>query len=270
MATPVVAPEITVNNTPAEINAAITAAQTPAVPVVEAPVTPVTPAADQPYTLTKSDTGVEIKYKTGEVFKGKDESEAYANALANAVKTTEYARELKTKLETPAVPVVPVTPTPAPEVDPAKQYIAGILAEALGIPLEEVKVFIEGQKASQAAQSTNNVVLQFMQKNQDFPNTPQAFDVVGKYMDEAGIPLSPKGMSAAYVACVREGLLTPLTKEQIAATIGGVPKAIVPTPTPIVVPTSQGGTSHHAQITVNNTMDEINAAIAAAKLAGAQ
>lgn len=268
MATAVTTPEVTVANTVPEIDAAIAKENAAAAPVVVAPVVPpvVVPVVED-YTLTKVGDGVEIKYSTGEVFKGKDEAEATKNALKSAVKTTQYAKELKTKLDAAAPPPVVQAPI-VPAEDAAAAFLMETLSKSLGVSPDELKSMVKSVKQSDATQTTNRVVMQFMKDAPDFPNTPETFDKLGKYMDENGIALTPGGMYSAHLACAKKGIYTPLTPEQIQATTQGIVTRGVTSlgvPPPVVSTATNPAEVDYMKYDINTPLEQVDKAIVALK-----
>lgn len=278
MATATVTPEITVNNTPAEINAAIVAATPTVTPAVETPAVPTVETTPPPFTVTQDGGKFKAQLATGEVFEGASDREVLDKVLASKVNTTLWAkgkaqlpdddtlRALRPDLFVAPTAVAPKVETAA-TVDPAQDFLMDTVAKGLGLKdANELKAFVGGIRQSDAQQQTNRVVLDFQRQAPDFPNTNEAFDKLGKFMDEAGIPLTAKGMVAAHLACKATNVYQPLTPEQVKATTTGVVRTAVPVATPVVTSSAPStGADDPMTYDINTPMEKINAAIAAAK-----
>lgn len=260
------ATEVTVNNSAAEINAAIAAAkqEAAAVPAPTTTTTTETPATPQSVTLKKEGDAYYVKLETGEEFKGTPE-EILVKLGEAKVNTKKWADEQVKKATTP--PPTPATPAPTVEVDPAEEFILDTVAKGIGLnSAAELKAMIQRTQQAEQQQQEQRVAMEFHRMAPDFPATKEASDAVLEYCATNGINPTPGGLKAAHLACVSEGKYKPLTAEQINAKTTG----IRPAPAPVVTSTASTVNSQNdfSHINVNSSMKEINAAIAAAKAAG--
>ena len=169
------------------------------------------------------DGKIVAKLETGEVFEG-DPLEITQKMAEAHVSTKRWGQEWKTKAE--AVPAAQPNPTQAQPADPQEAQLQNYLltqqAKALGYPdADTYKADL--MKVRQTTEKINNqlVATEFLNLNQDFPNTPEATDALAKKIDEMKWDFTSQSMTAAHALLVREHAAdptkgyAPLTAEQI-------------------------------------------------------
>jgi hypothetical protein len=111
----------------------------------------------------------------------------------------------------------------------------------------------ESRQDSQAAKE-QAIAREFHRLAPDFPATPEAGNAVLKYAQENGIALTPKGLKAAHLACVAEGIYKPLSTAEVASR---GPQNL--RPAPVVTPSGSSETVTDETPNVNWTWDQIKA-----------
>lgn len=186
--TPEPIPEVTINNSAAEIKAAMEA---PVTPVVEtpapAPVVPQPTQAEWGQLAKNPDGSYQVTLATGEVFKGSAD-EVIAKQAEAHVHTKRWAQEIKTKAETPAAPVVE-TPQESPDDIATRNWLVEQTAKAFGMTPDEYRaavqqVFNTTQQTVQITrqQELNNAWLDFTQACPDFVDTPETCSALVEYL----------------------------------------------------------------------------------------
>lgn len=219
-------PAVNINNTAAEISAAYhAAAAQPAPPVAPAPA----PAADPnaPYTMSDLGNGqLEVKLKTGEVFKGSQQEVIAKIAEAKVNTTLHYKSELE-KAKAP-ISQVPTTPS-APEVpDKFTPHWNKYIEDPDAAILESVSRSMQYENPQSMIQELGQILEMgreiklkntfsgFLDSAPDFPNSPEASQALAEAMGDA--PLTTENLIRAHSVCLYQGKYKGLSPEQQAAT----------------------------------------------------
>jgi hypothetical protein len=241
--TPVIpaTPEITINNTAQEIKAALEA--TAAVPLTEAaPPSPAPAAAaplePQPYTVTETPEGVEIKLETGAVYKGKNWAEAATSLARGKVEADKTLHRLNTQQQ-PAAPQAPAVPVPEVE-DPeaaTREWLMGQLAKEFKMPVEQFKQAVGQMFQVTQAQTVNVAWTDFAQACPDFVDSPQNAEVLVAYLPQEVVsqqrPFSADDLRRAHAMALYD-------KKYSAAPTATNPPSVL---TPPVMPTAGAGST---------------------------
>lgn len=187
------------------------------VPPPAAPEPPAAPTEPQPFQVQKTDSGVEVKLETGQVYKGATEAEALA-ALAKAqVEASKTIARLNRQPE--VVPqATPTTPQLTPEQvaqQEADKYIADSVARVAGFSSAQEMFNVLG-KTVQTSVVTERAAMEadFLTANPDFPDTKESAEALVKIMDDMGLPSNINSMNLAHAYAVKTGAYKALTQEQ--------------------------------------------------------
>ena len=166
------------------------------------------------------------KLETGEVFEG-DPLEITQKMAQAHVETKRWGQTFKQEAETlkaaRATQQQNTTPPPADANEAQlQQYLLNQTAKALGYDSgDQYKADLKRVKGTTEKVNHQIVAAEFMNLNQDFPNTPEAIDALSKKIDEMKWDFSAQSMTAAHALLVREHSTddkkgyAPLTAEQI-------------------------------------------------------
>lgn len=221
------------------------------------------PVADpnDPFTITEGENGqVELKLRTGEVFKGTALEVAKAAAKAK-VDTTDYSKDLKSQLtqlqeQTNHISqaLTPKPPEPSQEEQQQRQlqeFLANENAKYLGFPnAEAMRNHLQGMSSDNAKVRSDRIVMDFMQECPEFPADKEHSDKLIEAGAQYGIfranqkgelleEPTAKQMVAAHALCVQLGIYQPLTEAQIQEQVNAGMKIkpriqARPTPPPMV------------------------------------
>lgn len=191
MSTPITpaTPEITINNTAEEIRAAMTSQAVEPTPAPQPAASVVAPPAEpQPYTVTETPEGVEIRLETGSVYKGKNWQEAALAAAKGKVEADKTLHQLKT--QTPAPVEVPAaTPTETPEEIATRNWLIEEQAKVFGLTADEyreaVKMVFNTTKQTQEQNVTRSIdaaYMDFCQKCTDYSDSAEAANAIVDYL----------------------------------------------------------------------------------------
>jgi len=176
------------------------------------------------------DGNYNVELETGEKFSG-DPLEVTTKLAEAQVNTKKWGQGFKAEVETlkaqQAAP--PNNPNPNPAADPneaqLQNYLVTQVAKGFGYNSgDEFKADLQRVKGTTEKVNNQLVATEFMNLNQDFPNTPEAIDALSKKIDEMKWDFTPQSMTAAHALLVREHSTdatkgyAPLTAEQINST----------------------------------------------------
>lgn len=290
MSTTPTTPPITVNTPAVEIAAANAATQTTetpgqprnadgtfAPPVVAAPVAPVVvePSPENPVVTTDLGNGqYEVKYLTGESFKGT------AAEILPKIGQAHVSTKLWAKNQVQAPPPPPVVEPPSrfanPEEQAVAEYTANLIAKTLGYPdaptMQRALGHIQENTTDYASQA---VTLQFQAAEPTFnatkDNSDKLIDVInqsgmGQAFDSAERPQQVQMLRQAHAYCIMNKIYDPKPS--------GAPQARVAPPPPPPpsgrTPTSAEALPENLRATLNDTPEQIKAKWEQAKAAGYQ
>lgn len=158
------------------------------------------------------DGNFHIELETGEIFDG--DPLTVTTKLAEAqVNTKRWGQGFKQQAETlqqqaqqlNQQPVQPTAPTFTPEEQQIQNYLLDNTAKALGYSSGAEMRQDLGRMKTVSDETQNQLVAgAFLAQCQDFPNTPESIDVLGKKIEEMGWDFSPQSMIAAHALCLRE------------------------------------------------------------------
>lgn len=240
------------------------------------------PQPAQDFVVEQTADGWQVRYSTGEVFKGASEVEAYRKAAENAVNNIKYAKELKSKLESqqPVQPVqqqpqqqTPAQPT-AEEFNSEAWYndfltdprmaVPNLIAQKAGYKdfselQEDLSLAIQfGQQMRQSTCDT-----QFLSKNPDFPNTQEAAQKLISRVEALNLDrYNPEHLAIAHAACLRFNDYQAMNQQAQQAALNGAPQVQTPRPAPVVPSTSPQSTGVPS-VDINSTPEQIRAALKA-------
>lgn len=222
-------PTPTIQQTQDELRAAaVSAQQPPAPPPASEPVA--APASPQPYEIAKQPDGsYEVKYSTGEIFKGTPDAIIAEVAKAH-ISTKEWAKQKAAQQPPAPAPPPPVAPAEDPAEVAARQFIAEGLARELGFSnAAEMKQHLSIMGNVTEKYQANDSILTFLASAPDFPNTPPASEAIGDALARMGIDVTRTVPTAeqfrqAHALCLYEKKYAPATPPP--------PAHVVPTPPP--------------------------------------
>lgn len=189
----------------------------------------VTPASDAAYTLeTLPDGNYQVKYATGEVFKGDINTILDQTAKAH-VSTKRWAldRAQQQSANPQALPEAELSPEERQKVSQllgefitpeVKQHLASEgMAQVLGVPAEAVPQMVQGITKTVADYEANLLLMDFGQRCQGYLDTPEnstalhesLCTVLGGDPAENGYKPSVDDLEAAYALAVYRGKITP-------------------------------------------------------------
>jgi hypothetical protein len=189
-------------------------AQPPA-PVVQ----PAQPVVPEKFTIAQDDNGVVITLSPeygGEVFKGKDFSEAVNKLAGSKADANAYIKQLKTQ---PA-PTQPQVTQPEP-VDPAVQatqeWILAQTAAALGMSPEEYKARVGMVFNTSEQMATQIAVADFHKMCPGYVDTPENSAALGSYFpDNFGRFPTAQELKQAYALALVDGKIKAQAPAQAA------------------------------------------------------
>jgi hypothetical protein len=237
MATPTITPatpEVTINNSAAEIKAAMESQAAPADPTPQPAVATAPPATPEPYTVTETPEGVEIKLETGAVYKGKNWQEAALAAAKGKVEADKYLHSLKIQQPQTPAPATPAPPAEDPTDLATRQWIVSQMAAALGVPADKF-VEMTSQMFQQTQQNTLAVAwADFTQSCPDYADTPDNANALVEYLPQDVVaqnrPPSAQELKNAHAIALYN------KRYQAAQVSANTPQ----TPHPPVMPTASG------------------------------
>lgn len=204
-------------------------AEPTAEPVAEPAAEPVAaaPEVDPDFTFTTLENGQrEMKLATGQVYRGKDDTELYGQLAKAQIAASRRITELSARPE-PIAPVAPVSAAPE-AIDPTALAIADLMAPAFGLKSgkELVEAFARQQHTTQtteeylASQAANFESQKFFMANPDFPKTAEATGKIDTYMATNNIPFNAQNAEMVYNHLKAKGEMT--------AAPASVPRATAP------------------------------------------
>ena len=217
-----VTPEITINNTAAEIRAAMDAQAAAEVqPVESVPAeTPSVPSSPEWGQMAENPDGTyQVTLATGEVFKG-TAREVIAKQAEAQYNTKRWGLDWKQKAES-AQPqqtdpsLAPSGIDPAIEAEQLRQYQRQLGLEAfsasLGVPIEQVPQVLQQHQQAQAAWQINSNYMDFVTACHDFQETPENNAALMSYLREPtdGRVWSADEMRVAWARAVYDKRATP-------------------------------------------------------------
>jgi hypothetical protein len=257
-------PEVTINNSAAEILAAIEAqtppdsGAAPAAAVAPTPATPpVAPAAAAPeplpFTVNETADGVEIKLETGAVYKGKTWAEA-ASALAKG--KVEADKTLHSLRSQPKQPEAPATPAPVVE-DPdaaTREWLMGQLAKEFGLEPSQFKQAV-GQMFEVTQKTNINVAwTDFASQCPDFVDSKENAEALIAYLPPEVVtqqrPFNAEDLRRAHALALYEKKYAPATTSTSTPAV----------PVPPAMPTAGAGqqqTGYTEKQLMNMSADEL-------------
>ena len=253
--TPAPAPEpvpVTINTPAAEIAAASAASQatpTPGqprnpdetfAPTAAAPhpaPLPATPTPENPVVTTDLGGGqVEVKYLTGETFKG-TVAEVAAKIGQSHVTTKQWAQSEVAKAKQPPEPAPPPPPSRFEDAqeEAVAKYTANLVAKTLGYPDAETMVRALGHiQDSTVDYSSQLTALQFQAKAPDFNPTPENNEKMFNVILQSGISDEEFGQKTReqQVMLMQQAHAYCLATNQYTAKPATAPRSNVPNPPP--------------------------------------
>lgn len=217
-----------------------------------APPAPVQPTPENPVVTTDLGNGqVEVKYLTGETFKG-TVAEVAAKIGQSHVTTKQWAQSEVAKAKVPPPPPVPEPPSPFsdPEEAAVAKYTANLVAKTLGYPDADTMVRALGHiQDSTVDYSSQLTALQFQAKAPDFNPSPENNDKLFGAITESGITdeyfgslareQQVKLMQQAHAYCLATGAYQP--KPAATTTTPRIPQPPPPAPSGSNPPPVTGG-----------------------------
>lgn len=266
--TPVPAEQVNVNMPKEQIAAAVpTPTQTPAAPAPP----PAEPTPDNPVVTKDLGNGqFEVKYLTGETFKG-TASEILARQGQAHVSTKLWA---KTEIEKAKQPPAPPTPSPAsrfasPEEEATAKYVADLFAKQMGYDNAEQLQQEQGRIQQNTEQfAGQNLSVQFAAAAPEFNATPENSEKLLDTVESLGLtPLMVNGdpsqqlnaLRAAHAFALQNKIYEP--KPTVQTTTPQIP----PPPIPSTGPTDLSAVPDDLKVDVNMSKDEIQRRIELAK-----
>jgi hypothetical protein len=176
---------------------------------------------------TLPDGNLNVELETGEKFTG-NPLEVTAKLADAQVNTKRWGQGFKQELET-----LRSTPPPQPvQQQPVDQneaqlvnYMGEMWAKWAGYPDGNAAKRTLGKIVTTTDKIDNNLAAaDFLNLNQDFPNTPKSVEILSHKVEEMGWDFSPQSMTAAHALLVREHAqdqtkgYAPLTQQQISET----------------------------------------------------
>lgn len=227
----------------------------PAEPTVE----PVAPEPDPDFTLSTLENGErEMRLATGQVYRGKDDSELYAQLGKAQVAASRRISELS---RTPD-PVAPVAqPVAPPPIDETALAIADLMAPAFGVKngKELVDAFVRQQETANAqqeymvAQVANMEAAKFFQAVPEFSKSQADADRIDTFLQTNNLPFNAQTAKMAYYTLKAEGQMSIAP----AGTRPAAPKNLMPPPPSGTAPANTGkGATTEADLW-NMTADQL-------------
>lgn len=217
-----------------------TPVETPA-ETTEVPETVETPV-DADFTFSTLENGQrEMRLATGQVYKGKDDAELYAQLAKAQIAASRRITELSRTPE-PVAPA-PITVAPA-EVDPTALAIADLMAPAFGVKngAELVAAFAEQQRTAaaqqefMAAQHANMEAANFFRAVPEFSKSQADADKIDQFLQSNNLPFNAGTAEMAYHTLKAKGEMTALP----AAQAPKAPKNNMPAPPAGTAPANTG------------------------------
>jgi hypothetical protein len=230
-----VEPTVPAGNEDAEMQAAFPdafpKADEPAPDAIAPVVPPVEPPPESDFTLTTLENGErEMRLATGQVYKGKDDAELYAQLGKAQVAASRRITELSRPPE-PAAPVAPAAPA---AIDPTALAIADLMAPAFGLKSgkELVDAFAAQQQTAQttqeylAAQRANMEAANFFRAVPEFSKSQADADRIDQFLQTNQLPFTAATAEMAYHTLKAKGEMSaaPVTPRVTA------PKNTMPAP----------------------------------------
>lgn len=160
---------------------------TPA-PVVDPPSPPPAPVVPEAYTVSQDDNGVTITLSPefgGEVYKGKDATEALGKLAKAKADANAYIKQLKTQPVAPPAPVPsPAAPQESPEEIAARDWILDQQAKALGLTKDQYLARVNMVFETSERMAVNSAFADFAQACPDYADTPENAGVLATYFPE--------------------------------------------------------------------------------------
>ena len=215
------APQLDISSPAADLRAAAIAAQetpTPTAPA-EPVVTTVAAPEPPPYTVTRGAEGIEVKLASGATYKGATEADDLEKLAAGKFEADRTIRQLRTQAPPappPVAPPEPPAPAESPEEIQAREWILEQQAKAFGMTREQYSNAVQGMMQTAHEMQINTLAASFMQRCPDFPNTPEASQIIvgtdtePGLLQQMGLPATPDGLEAAHLIAVRRGLYKPI------------------------------------------------------------
>jgi len=209
-------PTVPAGSGDADFDAALLEAGAPAEPEPVAdppaadPATMDSPAPDPDFTFATLENGQrEMRLATGQVYRGKDDTELYAQLAKAQVAASRRITELSRTPE----PVAPVAPVAAPTVDPTALAIADLMAPAFGVKngAELVAAFAKQQETAQAqqefmaAQQANFEAANFFRAVPEFSKSQADADKIDQFLQSNQLPFNAKTAEMAYYTLKAKG-----------------------------------------------------------------
>lgn len=231
--TPVPAAEVNVNMTREQIAAATptpTAPATPAIPVA------VEPTPENPVVTKELGNGqYEVKYLTGEVFKG-TASEILAKQGQSNYNTHQWAKAEIAKAKQPPAPPTPppVSRFASPEEEATAKYVTELQAKALGYDnVEQYQAALSRIQQNTEQFAGQNLSVQFAAAAPEFNATPENSEKLLNTVDKLGLTsLMVSGDINQQLNALRAAHAFALQTKVYEAK----PSQAAPTPTPIPPP----------------------------------
>jgi hypothetical protein len=212
--------------------------ETPAQPAdpAQPPVVP-----DPDFTLATLENGErEMRLATGQVYKGKDDQELFAQ-LGKA--QTAASRRITELSRTPE-PVTPVVPPVEQPIDATALAIADLMAPAFGVKngAELVAAFAEQQRTANAqqefmaAQQANFEAANFFRAVPEFSKSQADADKIDSFLQTNNLPFNANTAEMAYYTLKAKGEMTAAP----ATTRPAAPKNSMPAPPTGTAPANTG------------------------------
>ena len=239
-------PTVPAGSGDADFDAAL-AQVAPTEPVAEPVVEPVAepaaePSANEDFTFATLENGQrEMRLSTGQVYRGKDDAELYAQLAKAQINASKRITELSHTPPTVAPVIAPVVEQP---VDATALAIADLMAPAFGAKngAELVAAFAEQQRTAaaqqefMAAQQANFEAANFFRAVPEFSKSQADADRIDHFLQENGIPFNAKTAEMAYYTLKAKGEMSVAP----ATTRTAPPKNTMPLPPAGTAPANTG------------------------------
>lgn len=266
--TPVPADQVNVNMTREQI-----AAATPSAPAPAAPAAPVVtaPTPENPVVTTDLGNGqFEVKYLTGETFKGTATEILQKQGQAH-VNTKNWAKQ---QVQNQPAPPTPPTPPPSkfatPEEEATAKYVLELQAKGLGYDsVDQYKADLSRIQHNTEQFAGQNLSIQFAAAAPEFNATQENSDKLLQTVEDLGLTPSfvsgdtqqqLKILRAAHAYALKEKIYDPRP-----ATAAPTPTPIPPPPIPSSGPVDLTTIPDDLKVDVNMTKDEIQRRIELAR-----
>jgi hypothetical protein len=195
----------------AEVSAQPTETETTVDPEKAEESAPALPEPDPDFTFSTLENGQrEMRLATGQVYRGKDDSDLYAQLAKAQVSASKRIAELS---RAPEPATVATTPNPIPEIDPTALAIADLMAPAFGVKngAELVSAFAEQQRISNAqqefmaAQQANYEAANFFRAVPEFSKSQADADRIDGFLQDNNLPFNAKTAEMAYYTLKAKG-----------------------------------------------------------------